>query len=88
MEADKASLTQKTYNLAAISFTPAELADEIRKHVPELKVEYHPDFRQDIAVNWPRRLDDSQVQTSLLFLLFLLKKKKKKRKQGEWQQEK
>lgn len=61
METDAERLTQKVYNLAAISFTPGELAQEIRKHVPGFKVQYVPDFRQGIAQNWPRRLDDHIV---------------------------
>lgn len=61
-------LTQKVYNLGAISFTPAELAEEIRKHVPGFTVGYKPDFRQAIANNWPRRLDDHKVGLAALAL--------------------
>jgi nucleoside-diphosphate-sugar epimerase len=47
------------YNLAAISFSVTELADEIRKKHPKLEVTYEPDSRQSIADSWPNSIDDS-----------------------------
>jgi len=47
------------YNINSMSFAPKELVEEIRKHIPELKVEYEIDFRQEIADSWPNSLDDS-----------------------------
>jgi hypothetical protein len=35
---EKPFLKQRTYNVTAMSFTPEELFDEIRKHVPKLQV--------------------------------------------------
>jgi nucleoside-diphosphate-sugar epimerase len=60
MEADPEKLTVRTsYNLAGLSFTVRELADEIKKYYPNFKVEYNPDFRQAIADSWPNSMDDS-----------------------------
>lgn len=50
------------FNLGALSFSAGELAAEIRKHIPEFKVTYEPDFRQAIADSWPRTIDDSAAR--------------------------
>jgi nucleoside-diphosphate-sugar epimerase len=61
MEADPGRLRfRNAYNVTAMSVTPAELADEIRKHIPQFAIDYHVDpVRQAIAEGWPRALDDS-----------------------------
>jgi nucleoside-diphosphate-sugar epimerase len=60
MEADKSRLTIKSsYNLGGLSFTPKQLADEIKKHIPSFTIDYKPDFRQAIADSWPHSIDDS-----------------------------
>lgn len=58
VDADKIKI-RSSYNLAAMSFTPAEITTEIQKHIPELKVTYNPDFRQKIADSWPASIDDT-----------------------------
>eukprot|EP01129_Flabellula_baltica_P001691 TRINITY_DN11629_c0_g1_i1.p1 TRINITY_DN11629_c0_g1~~TRINITY_DN11629_c0_g1_i1.p1 ORF type:complete len:350 (-),score=98.78 TRINITY_DN11629_c0_g1_i1:41-1090(-) len=60
--ADSADLKQRTYNVTAVSFTPEEIAAEIKKHYPDFEIEYAPDFRNDIALSWPRALDDSRAR--------------------------
>ena len=63
MEADRSRLKHHTdFNLAAMSFSPAELVAEIQKHIPEFTCEYKPDFRQAIADSWPRTIDDSAAR--------------------------
>ncbi|MEW7290893.1 NAD-dependent epimerase/dehydratase family protein [Aquimarina sp. 2304DJ70-9] len=60
MDAPKEDISIRTsYNIAGISFSPAEVVAEIRKLYPDFKVQYQPDFRQDIASRWPKTIDDS-----------------------------
>ncbi|SED20735.1 Nucleoside-diphosphate-sugar epimerase [Tenacibaculum sp. MAR_2009_124] len=63
MKADSQSIkTRTSYNLAAISFTPKEIAQEIKNYIPDFEIVYKPDFRQDIADSWPRIIDDSAAR--------------------------
>ncbi|HUS77339.1 MAG TPA: NAD-dependent epimerase/dehydratase family protein [Patescibacteria group bacterium] len=63
MDADLSKLVHHTdFNLAAISFSPRELASEIKMHMPDFKITYEPDNRQAIADSWPKTIDDSAAQ--------------------------
>jgi len=60
MEADFSNFKHHAdFNLSAMSFSAKELAEEIKKHIPEFVCEYKPDFRQKIADSWPKSIDDS-----------------------------
>lgn len=63
MEAPKENISIRYgYNLAAMSFTPSEIAAEIKKHIPEFEITYKPDFRQQIAASWTESIDDSMAR--------------------------
>jgi nucleoside-diphosphate-sugar epimerase len=60
MEAPAEKISIRTsYNVAAMSFSPAEIAAEIKKHIPEFQMKYAADYRQAIATSWPQSIDDS-----------------------------
>ncbi len=60
MQADARQLTHhNAFNVTAMSITPAQLAAEIQRHIPEFTISYHVDpLRQAIADSWPRHMDD------------------------------
>jgi nucleoside-diphosphate-sugar epimerase len=63
MDANSDKIKIRTsYNLTAISFSAKELEKEIQKTIPDLKVEYQPDERQNIADSWPKIIDDSEAR--------------------------
>ena len=60
MQVERKKLTiNSSYNLAAISFSPEEIANEIKLLFPEFQITYSPDFRNKIALSWPSIIDDS-----------------------------
>ncbi|MFX1327891.1 MAG: NAD-dependent epimerase/dehydratase family protein [Promethearchaeota archaeon] len=59
LEADASKLKRHVYNITGFSFSAGELAAEIKKHIPEFKIDYRPDFRQEIADSWPKTIDDT-----------------------------
>jgi nucleoside-diphosphate-sugar epimerase len=63
MEAPAEKIKIRTsYNLAGMSFTPAEIAASIQKELPDFQISYEPDFRQAIADSWPGSIDDSHAR--------------------------
>ncbi|MDQ6762484.1 MAG: NAD-dependent epimerase/dehydratase family protein [Bacteroidota bacterium] len=64
MESDAKKITVRTsYNISAISFSPKEIASEIKKYIPAFAVTYKPDYRQQIAESWPQSINDSIAQS-------------------------
>ena len=63
MNADAGKIKiHSSYNIAAMSFTPGEIAAEIKKHVPGFTISYKPDIRQEYADSWPQSIDDSDAR--------------------------
>ena len=63
MDAPSSQLSiRSSYNLAAMSFTPKDIAAEIKKHKKDFVITYNPDFRQPIADSWPKSIDDSYAR--------------------------
>jgi nucleoside-diphosphate-sugar epimerase len=63
MEAPAAQIKNRlAYNIAAMTFSPKEIASAIQKHIPDFSIDYAPDFRQQIAAGWPDSIDDSEAR--------------------------
>lgn len=63
MEAPIENIKIRTsYNIAGISFSPREVALEISELYPDFTIDYKPDFRQGIAEDWPKSIDDSEAR--------------------------
>ena len=63
MEAPVEKISIRTsYNVSAISFSPQEIAQSIKQHIPSFNINYKPDYRQAIADSWPQSIDDSVAQ--------------------------
>jgi nucleoside-diphosphate-sugar epimerase len=64
MEAPAEKISVRTsYNLAAMSFSPEEIAGSIQKVIPGFQIAYKPDYRQQIANSWPQSIDDSKARS-------------------------
>lgn len=62
LKAPEANLTQRSYNITGMSFTPRDLAAAIKKRIRHFEMVCEPDFRQQIAETWPRTIDDSTAR--------------------------
>ncbi len=63
MEAEEKDVKiRSSYNMAGISFSPEEIYQAIKTRVPEFKINYAPDFRDEIAASWPKSIDDKAAQ--------------------------
>jgi nucleoside-diphosphate-sugar epimerase len=59
MESEKSEIKiRSSYNVSGISFSPKEITQEIQKSIPDFKISYAPDYRQEIANSWPESIDD------------------------------
>ncbi len=64
MEAPAEKINIRTsYNISGMSFSPKEIAAEIKTHIPEFEISYEPDYRQQIANSWPQSIDDSVARS-------------------------
>ncbi len=62
MAAPREALSETTYNVTAMTFTPEQLAAAIRCVLPHFQMCYTPDFRDAIARTWPESIDDSNAR--------------------------
>lgn len=64
MQAPEEQVKVRTsYNVSAISFTPEEISNSIKKQIPGFEIVYEPDYRQEIASSWPDSIDDSAARS-------------------------
>jgi len=55
---------RNAFNVTAMNFTPEEIADAIRVHIPDFQMLYKVDpVRQAIADSWPKSIDDTAART-------------------------
>jgi nucleoside-diphosphate-sugar epimerase len=54
--------SRQAYNISAMSFSPKEISSAIQYHIPDFKIDYKPDFRQQIADGWPKSIDDRSAR--------------------------
>ena len=66
METERQKLTCHTaYNITGPSLSPKQVADDIKRHVPDFKIAYKPDFRNSIAESWPQSINDTLIRNDI-----------------------
>jgi hypothetical protein len=65
LQKDKSELKRKVYSMGGISFSPEQLSESIKNEIPDLKVDYRSDFRQEIAEKWPTYVDDHNFKNDM-----------------------
>lgn len=65
MEAEECKLKHRNaFNVTAMSFSPEEIAAEIKKHIPQFTMNYEVDpVRQAIAESWPNSIDATAAKS-------------------------
>ena len=64
MSAKKSCLTvSSSYNISSFSITPEILKKQILLNGFEIDVEFRPDFRQQIANSWPKKISDIKAKS-------------------------
>jgi len=58
LKADPENLKRTVYNLGGIKVVPKEFVDATLELIPGTTCAYEPDYRQEIAEQWPMCLDD------------------------------
>jgi nucleoside-diphosphate-sugar epimerase len=53
---------RSSYNVAGMRFNPLEIAESIKKHIPNFEIDFNPDFRQAIADSWPKSINDDEAR--------------------------
>jgi nucleoside-diphosphate-sugar epimerase len=54
--------TRHSYNISGMSFSPADIGNEIKKYIPDFLLTHTGDYRQAIADSWPKSINDSNAR--------------------------
>ena len=71
MIAPEENLTTRVYNVAGMSFTPDILYNEVKKHVPNLAIEYNIDDRQKIGKIQMKKKLNYKIESKYFEVVFM-----------------